>query len=462
MTDTEHTERRLRRALAAVAEQPVAPTGPDAEPRGDGLSPPPPRHQHSRQLVGALTVVVVVAAVALGLVYGPRSSTSRPGPSPATQPTPGPDVIALGPAIGDVSLVAASNGKLWVTGLSPDQGPATLQEFDEDTGKTLSTIRLPDDWPGEIAIGDNAIWLRTQQGEESTHLVKIDATTHQIVVNITLQKDGGLAVTRDAVWTVNGSLGLLRIDPQTGRTIATIPLPGGLYAPLGVTSGPLGVFLGSSYDGSILRVDEQTNTASLVTHIGTQVDQMVELGNSLWVSTATALVEMPVSTGVPNRTVELGAPILGLATDGHSLWVTTDKPKPGADRIDPVSGRITPAALPSGASGYLAVASDPSTGVSWATASSPSASLVRLVPCTAASTSSNPCPSALVTVPDLVGMSTPKATATLSALGLSAAVVNAASSSVPAGTVVATSPVSGTVVSSGTTVTIRISAGPSG
>jgi hypothetical protein len=275
-------------------------------------------------------------------------------------------------------VFTASNGKLWVTGISPDQGPASLQEFDEDTGKVLSTISLPDNYPGEIAVGDNAIWLRTQQGEESTHLVKIDATTHQILVNDTLQKDGGLAVTGDAVWTVNGSLGLLRIDPQTGKTIATIPLPGGLYAPLGLTNGPLGVFLGSSYDGSILRVNEQTNTVSLVTHIGTQVDQMVELGTSLWVSTGTALVEMPVSTGVPSRTVEFGAPILGLTTDGNSLWVTTDKPKPGAFRVDPTSGEVTPVTLPSGVAGLLAIASDPATGTTWATAMLPNPSLVHL------------------------------------------------------------------------------------
>jgi len=327
-----------------------------------------------------MTAIVVISGVVIAVTYGPhhpRSGTNNR----LTRPVHAPSVIALGPGITQPYVLAASDGRIWVTGISPNyKSPASLREFDEDTGKVLSTIDLPDDWPGEIAVGSHAIWLRTQQNEDSTHLLKIDALTHQIVVNVTLQKDGGLAVTHDAVWTVNGSLGLLRIDPQTGRTVATIQLPGGIYAPLGLTSGPLGVFLGSPYDGSILQVNEQTNTVSLVTHIGTRVDQMVELGSSLWVSTGSALVEMPVSTGSPDRTIALGAPILSLTSDSHSLWVVTDKPKLGVVRIDPTSGQLTHVALPANVKDLFAVASDPTTGETWATASSPHLSLLHLAP----------------------------------------------------------------------------------
>ena len=377
MSERDSVEHRLRRTFRAFAEQPIAPFA--TEGRWDNVPPPPPRRQ-LRGLVGALAAVIVIAAVALGLAYGPRSSRIGPNSGLATEPTPGPDVIALGSKIAEPDVLAANNGKLWVTGYTSNNGSASLQECDENTGKVLNTISLPDDWPGQIAAGNNAIWLRTQQGEQSAHLVKIDATTHKITANVTLDFDGGLAVTPDAVWTVDAPPGLLRIDPQTGRTIATIPLQGGRYAPLSITGGSLGVFLGSPYDGSIWRVDEQTNTVSLVTHIGTQVSQMVELGTSLWVSTGTALVEMPVSTGMPGRTIDLGAPVLGLTTDGHSLWVTTDKPKPGSVRVDPTSGEITPVALPAGVAGLIAVASDPTTGQTWATASSPNPSLVHLAP----------------------------------------------------------------------------------
>ncbi len=366
-------EERIRTATLMLVETSPPP------PRFEDLVASAPRQRPRRRLVTLVVVLVpaaLVLALILGVIDGPRSSTKGNNPGPVTQPGPG--VVALGPRITQPDVLAAGKGKLWVTGISPDQGSASLQEIDEATGKVLSTISLPDNWPGEIAVGDNAIWLRTQQGEESTHLVKIVVATHQIMANVTLQKDGGLAVTPDAVWTVNGSLGLLRIDPQTGHTVAAVALPGGLYAPLGLASGPLGVFLGSSYDGSVLRVDEQNNTVSLVTHIGTRVDQMVELGTSLWVSTGTALVEMTASTGVVGQTIDLGAPVLSLASDGHWLWVLTDKPKLGAVRIDPVSGQISHVQLPTDVTNVFAVTSDPTTGEVWATASSPDPSLVRL------------------------------------------------------------------------------------
>jgi len=368
---------RIRTATLLLVETSPPP------PRFEDLVVTAPRRRPRRRLITLLVVLVpaaVVLAVVLGVIDGPRDTTRANTPAPETQPPPGPGVVALSPRITEPSVLAAGDGDLWVTGISPDQGSASLQEIDEATGRVVVTIGLPDNWPGEIAVGTDAVWLRTQQGEESTHLVEIDRATRHLEANVTLQKDGGLAVTPDAVWTVNGSLGLLRFDPQTGHALATVALPGGIYAPLDLTSGPLGVFLGSPYDGSVLRVDEQTDTVSLVTHIGAHVDQMVELGTSLWVSTGTALVEMPVRTGVAGRTIELGAPVLSLATDGHRLWVVTDKPAPGVARIDPVSGRITTVRLPTDVTGVLAVTSDPSTGETWATVTSPHPSLVRLEP----------------------------------------------------------------------------------
>jgi hypothetical protein len=72
-----------------------------------------------------------------------------------------------------------------------------------------------------------------------------------------------------------------------------------------------------------------------------------------------------------------------------------------------------------------------------------------------ATTGTQACPSTLVTLPDVVGMSTPAAAAELSGMGIEVAVVNAPSQSGPFGTISAMSPESGTTVHARSIVTIK-------
>jgi hypothetical protein len=71
-----------------------------------------------------------------------------------------------------------------------------------------------------------------------------------------------------------------------------------------------------------------------------------------------------------------------------------------------------------------------------------------------------PCQSVSVTLPNVVGMSTPTAAGQLSGLGVVVNVVNADSSTVPAGTIISMTPSSGAVVFSRSTVTIYNSTSP--
>lgn len=65
-----------------------------------------------------------------------------------------------------------------------------------------------------------------------------------------------------------------------------------------------------------------------------------------------------------------------------------------------------------------------------------------------------PCPSVMVTLPNLVGLSTPTAAATLSKLGVGVDVINDSTSSAPKGTVISMSPGPGSVVHARSVVTI--------
>jgi len=74
-------------------------------------------------------------------------------------------------------------------------------------------------------------------------------------------------------------------------------------------------------------------------------------------------------------------------------------------------------------------------------------------------TQSIPCPTDLITLPDLVGVNTPTAAGELSGLGVFVNVVNDSSSSAPKGTVISMSPGPGSIVSARSIVTIQNSSG---
>lgn len=79
MTDIDSIEQRLRRTFQVVAEQPVPPQG-DAEPWRN--APRSPSRRPRQLAFGSLAVVVVIALVAFGVAYGPRSSRTTPGTQP--------------------------------------------------------------------------------------------------------------------------------------------------------------------------------------------------------------------------------------------------------------------------------------------------------------------------------------------------------------------------------------------
>ena len=340
--------------------------------------------RRARPLVAATALVVVVVLVAVAfatrssnparvhVVTEPSSSTTT---APASQPK---SVIALDGKIIQVQALAAADGKLWVTGDAPKSGPAHVQEIDALTGAVLGDTTLPDNGPIAIAIGSGAVWVRAQQGEQSTALFKIDPTTHKVVGTLVMKKDGGLALTPDAVW-VNDDVGLERVDPTTVKVTNTIPLVGaGPYTSLLVTSGPIGVWTGNFYTGDVQQIDTSHNTAGPVHHLATDTSTMVELGSSLWVEKyPDQLIEVGPD-GRARRTLHMGEPVQGMATDGRALWLATN----GSHvlQVDPASGAITRLELPARTALAPTLTADPVRGTIWVAALEPTPRLVSVSP----------------------------------------------------------------------------------
>ncbi len=283
--------------------------------------------------------------------------------TPTSTPAPPPSQLTLDPGIVQTQTLAIDGSSVWVTGDAPQNRAATLEQIDTRTGDVLHKITLGDNLPFQIVVGDGAVWVASQQNEDSAHITKVDPATGKITAVIETTGDANVAITRDAVWVDENQGTLLRLDPDTNKVLATITLPGGGYSAHFITAGPLGIFLANPYDGTVLRVDPATNTFTQIADVGTYAGEIVELGDSLWINSYGALVELNPTTGAVVRTLPRSG-LRDLASDGRSLWASTDTSH--VFRIDPASGAATSVQLPMGVRFAIELAADPATGAVWA------------------------------------------------------------------------------------------------
>ena len=344
----------------------------------------------------ALPILAVAFVAAFGVVFFTRSDSSKTQvtvtkpTTPTSGPAVSPSVLALDPAIIQTQALAVDGASVWVTGNAPNNSAATLEHIDTKTGKLLGTVVLPDNAPFQIVVGRDAVWVSSQQNEESAHLIKIDPKTTRITAVIPTQKDANVAVTPDAVWVDHGSGNLARLDPATNKVLANIPLPG---APTGytahfITAGPLGIFLANPYNGTVSRVVRidpppptrvdpgSYYTVQQIADVGNYAGEMVELDGSLWVNAGSTLVEIDPSSGAVIRTIP--RLVRDIVSDGTSLWASTDRPE--VLRVDPRTGQVESVTLPEGGKDVALLAADPATGEVWAASDTPTERLLRIAP----------------------------------------------------------------------------------
>jgi streptogramin lyase len=327
----------------------------------------------------AVPIIVAAALLASAVVFFAQSNSASQKvvvTQPTTPTSSSPSALQLDPEITQTGALAIDGASVWVTGYAPSNRAATLEHIDTRTGKVLGKVALPDNSPFQIVVAENAVWICSQQNEESAHLIKIDPDTNRITSVIPTQGDANVAVTPGAVWVDENAGGLLRLDPDTNNVLATIRLPGRPYSAGFLTGGPLGVFLANSYDGTVLRVDPTTNTVKQIADLGRYAGELVELDGSLWVNAGSTLVAIDPNTGAVVRTIARS--VRDIVSDGSSLWASTNGPE--VLRIDPRTGQVVTVTLRTGVKFAIALAADPTTGAVWAASDPPAQRLLRLAP----------------------------------------------------------------------------------
>jgi len=166
---------------------------------------------------------------------------------------------------GAFGIVVAA-GTVWVTQYLPEPDPGIVARIDARTNRLLSPIEVPN-MPGAIRYGLDAIWVTSR-----FTVSRIDP--HSGAVTQPLHRVGDVrAVGGGSLWGTYANsaedAGVQRVDPVSGRVVATIRIPNGVLIAFGlgtlwvaqdastITSG--GNEPGRTKPGRLYRIDPATN-----------------------------------------------------------------------------------------------------------------------------------------------------------------------------------------------------------
>jgi YVTN family beta-propeller protein len=202
----------------------------------------------------------------------------------------------------------------------------TLYRIDPATNTVTAMIDVGQETCGTLGAGFGRIWVGPCA--EDTKAVVVDAATNKVVGSMTSGNVFGFDA--NSVWATSYPANqLIRVDPSTLRTTATLDVlvfdiaPGGGFVWVAEAND------GGDFDGSIAKVDVATNKVVATFHTQELSNPyMVFLNGSLWLDNQVdgTLVQVDTATGA--STVFTVSPFtkmtqlydVQLTTDGTNLW----------------------------------------------------------------------------------------------------------------------------------------------
>jgi streptogramin lyase len=157
------------------------------------------------------------------------------GPGVVYRIDPRSDRITATVRLGEPVLgIAYGAGHVWVS--EPRQGPGRLIAIDPRTVRTAGPPILVGSGPGRLLYALQAVWV---QNTSPPSVMRVDPRTRRVMTVIGTAPigpgaplPGAIAVSHGSLWSAaNGSLA--RIDPASGRTRSTVPIPRGVAVAFG-------------------------------------------------------------------------------------------------------------------------------------------------------------------------------------------------------------------------------------
>jgi len=342
----EEIKHRLQRSLLVV-ESPSVPVDQVIR-RGWRL-----RRRH--RTIGYALAAVALVAVAAPLALLSPLGAHRPGSQIAPEIKPSRLVVAaqvpLDPGITDV---AVADGGVWVTGASG------VTRVDAVTNRIVAHIPVSGTGDSSsIAVGEGSVWVTAPElrpGGSRGNLIRIDPVTNRIVATIHVGGPiQGVAAGGGSVWVTRPASGpgrVFRIDPTSNRVLGS--------AEVGEGPGPVVFVAGfvwitnTVFGGSVTKIDPTTGRE--VATLAVPSVQAVADG-SLWGVASDAVLRIDPVSGRIQATIHIPRAEM-VAAAGSTVWVLVSprssdpalfypiKGTAALERVDPTTNHVTGKSLP--------------------------------------------------------------------------------------------------------------------
>jgi streptogramin lyase len=189
------------------------------------------------------------------------------------------------------------------------------------TGTRTAVVRL--DGPvTAVAAGLGALWAL----DSSSTLYRIDPRRRLVVRRIPLGAAAAynIWIGGGTVWVADDRAGLvLRVSPAANRVVARIPVGDG---PADVVFAGRRAWVATHRDNTLYRIDTRTNRAEKLAVLDRDQDAAVERlalsGGRLWATgRGVGLLEVDPETGAVIRTVDIGGTGIDIVAASGALWI---------------------------------------------------------------------------------------------------------------------------------------------
>jgi len=239
-------------------------------------------------------------------------------------------------ALGGTRHLTAGDDAVWVL----DREAGVITRVDATTNATGSPVAIGTSPCADPLVAFKSVWVAVCGGPALARL-DLEAAKPAELLTATIRGVGAMATGAGSVWIIADSKGaILRVDPDTNRAVADLPVPGGAHA-LAFTDNAL--WVAGTTAATVTRINGHTNVAQKPIAVGTGPLAIAVGEGGVWVlNTGDATVSrIAPDSGKVVTTIRLGVATAGgaIAAGEGGVWISA--PDAPLVRIDPATNRVT-------------------------------------------------------------------------------------------------------------------------